>query len=263
MADVRLPIIVSIPHAGTRVPDIVRGNVALTDADVRRYTDLYTDRIFSIPDVHLVCNAISRVIVDVNRAPDDIAHEHELAAEGVVVLTTWDGRTVYRTEPSTAQTDQLIRECHDPYHEAIDAAIPHARFLFDCHSYLPVGPKLKADSGVQRPDVNIGNMNFSTCTREHTVFVRDFFADHGYSVAVNFPYAGKYILGHHCHRRRIPGFLVPGMQLELNQGLYVDEATLEPIPGRIEEFQRIFIRLVDAVAEAFCETPRARESAIL
>lgn len=256
-----LPIIVSIPHAGSRVPDEVRADIALTDTDMLHYTDLATEKIYNIPGVHVVTHDISRVIVDVNRAPDDIAHEHELAAEGVSVLTTWDGRSVYKREPTSQQVEQLIRRYHEPYHDAIDALIPKARFLFDGHSYLPIGPKLKADNGLPRPDINIGNMNFSTCTREHTVFVRDFFSDHGYTVAINFPYAGKYILGHHCHRRRIPGFLVPGMQLEINQGLYIKPNTCEPVPERLEEFRTIFIKLVDAFAEAFCGKERAEAHA--
>jgi N-formylglutamate amidohydrolase len=253
-----LPIIVSIPHAGCRVPHEVHADVALEENDLQHYADIATDRIYGIDGVHVVTHDIARVIVDVNRAPDDIAHEHELAAEGVSVLTTWDGRSVYRREPTSVQVEDLIRRYHEPYHDAIDGLMPKARFLFDGHSYLPVGPKLKGDAGVPRPDVCIGNMNFSTCTREHTVFVREFFANHGYTVAVNFPYAGKYILGHHCHRRRIPGFLVPGMQLELNQRLYVDAATHQPIPDRVEECRLLFSRLVGVFAEAFCGVERGK-----
>ncbi|HLD64048.1 MAG TPA: hypothetical protein VI913_04100, partial [Candidatus Peribacteraceae bacterium] len=73
----------------------------------------------------------------------------------------------------------------------------------------------------------------------------------GYSVRINFPYTGKYILGHHCHRRRIPPFLVPGLQLEINQGLYIKPETDEPIPERITEFRTLFEMLVDAFMMQF------------
>lgn len=243
------PLLVSIPHAGLEIPEEVASVVALSQQELLGYTDLYTDQIFNIDNVHLLTNPISRVIVDVNRAPDDISREYEQAAEGVIVHTTWDGRSVYQKEPSQDIADTLIRKYHDSYHEQIDKLMPEVQFLIDGHSYLPVGPKLKPDSGIERPDINLGNMNYSTCTREHTVFFREFFEKRGYSVRVNFPYTGKYILGHHCHRRRIPPFLVPGMQSEINQGLYLKPDSFEAIPERVEEFHELF----DKLASAFCE----------
>jgi N-formylglutamate deformylase len=246
------PILVSIPHASSKIPDEVADLVALTPDDVLGYTDLYTDQIFNIDNVPIVEAKFSRVIVDPNRAPDDISKEHKQAAEGVIVHTTWDGKNVYHEEPSEQLVNSLISNYHDPYHKKIDEHMTNVHFLMDCHSFLPVGPKLKADSGEPRPDINLGNVNYSSCSREHTIFFRDFFEKNGYSVSINFPYIGKYILGHHCHRRRIPPFLVPGIQIELNQGLYVKEDSLQPIPERIDEFHVIFKKLVGEFSKRFC-----------
>jgi len=248
-SDTCRPIIVSIPHASSVVPEEVSDIVKLTPEEILHYTDLYTDQIFKIDDVHLSQAYFSRVIVDVNRAPDDISKEYKQAAEGVTVHTTWDGRSVYHEEPSEAHVEKLIDLYHDPYHRSIDDAIPHVDFLIDCHSFLPVGPKLKADSGADRPDVNLGNVNYSSCSREHTMFFRNFFENAGFTVSINFPYAGKYILGHHCHRRKIPTFLVPGIQIELNQGLYVKEGGTEPIPEKIDKFHQLFEMLVEELAK--------------
>lgn len=257
-----LPVLVSVPHAGAMVPEEVRSNVLLTEAELRGYTDLYTEQIFTIDGVYLLQNPWSRVIVDVNRAPDDISREYEQAAEGVIVHTTWDGKSVYRTEPPQEIADLLISKYHDPYHAQIDETIPKVQFLIDGHSYLPVGPKLKKDSGEARPDINLGNLNYSSCSREHTMFFREFFEKRGYSVRVNFPYTGKYILGHHCHRRRIPPFLVPGIQIELNQGLYVQPETDEPIPERIDEFRQLFTELVHTFAAHFGWKPEPAAVAV-
>ena len=245
------PILVSIPHASSAVPEEVADKIALTAEELLGYTDLFTDEIFSIDNVYKVQSNFSRVIVDPNRAPDDISKEYELAAEGVTVHTTWDGKSVYKVEPDPEVVDLLIKNYHDPYHDALEQHIPKVQFLIDCHSFLPFGPKLKKDSGKERPDINLGNMNFSSCTREHTLFFRDFFEEKGYNVAINFPYTGKYILGHHCHRRRIPPFLVPGIQIELNQGLYLRKDD-QKIPEKIDEFHNLFIDLVDAFMKRFC-----------
>jgi len=69
------PILVSIPHASDHIPEEVLENVAITQQDLKGYTDLYTERIFAVEGVYIVQCDLSRVIVDVNRAPDDISKE--------------------------------------------------------------------------------------------------------------------------------------------------------------------------------------------
>ncbi len=246
------PILVSIPHASAAIPEEVADKIALSANELSEYTDLYTDEIFDVENVYTVKSDFSRVIVDPNRAPDDISKEYELSAEGVTVHTTWDGKSVYTEEPSQEDVDLLIKNYHQPYHDALELHIPKVQFLIDCHSFMPVGPKLKQDSGQERPDINLGNLNFSSCSREHTVFFRDFFETRDFKVSINFPYTGKYILGHHCHRRRIPPFLVPGIQIELNQGLYTKAGTDEKIPERITLFNDIFEELIDAFMQKYC-----------
>ena len=245
------PIIISIPHASTAIPEGLDGNVLLTEHDLLGYSDLYTERIFEIPDVYVVKSNASRVFVDVNRAPDDITQEYEQGEEGVVVHATWDGKQIYDKEPTVTEIAGRIKMYHDSFHEEIDSYIPAAQFLIDGHSYLPVGPPLKVDAGKERPDICLGNSNFSTCTREHTVFFREFFERHGFSVSINFPYQGKYTLGRHCHRRRIPHFLVPGIQIEFNQKLYADSKTHLPNEGAIADLNKLMCKVVDEFAGRF------------
>jgi N-formylglutamate deformylase len=245
------PIIISIPHASTSVPEGLEENVLLTEDDLIGYSDLYTERIFEIPDTYVVKAKASRVFVDVNRAPDDITQEYEQGEEGVVVHTTWDGKQIYDKEPTVTEVAGRIKLYHDSFHEEVDSYIPASQFLIDGHSYLPIGPPLKADAGKERPDVCLGNSNFSTCTREQTVFFREFFERHGFSVSINFPYQGKYTLGRHCHRRRIPHFLVPGIQIEFNQKLYADPETHAPNDSAIENLNMLMCKVVEEFVGRF------------
>ncbi len=246
------PILISVPHASLQVPKEVLGNVALSEAEIKGYTDLYTDQVYDMKGYFAVSGKVCRVFVDVNRAPDDIAKEYHMGNDGVVVFTAQDGRNIYKTQPTEELMEQLIAAYHDPYHEELDAVMPKVEFLFDCHSYLPFGPAMKKDAGERRPDFNIGNRRYSTCNRQQTIFLRDFLEERGFSVGINTPYVGGYVLAHHCHRRRIPPFLVPGMQIEISQGLYVDSKTLEPIPGKITEMRCLLQEMFDSFYERFC-----------
>lgn len=245
------PLIIAIPHASCEVPEELKENVLLSADDLLGYSDLYTEQIFAIPDTYVVQTQAARVFVDVNRAPDDIAQEYEQKEEGVVVHTTWDGKQIYRRDPSEEEAASLIATYHNTFHEEIDSYIPAARFLIDAHSYLPIGPPLKPDAGKERPDVCLGNINYSTCTREHTIFFREFFERHGYRVEINFPYQGKYTLGHHCHRRRIPHFLVPGIQIEFNQKLYADSKTYAPDEDAIAALNQLMQKVVEEFLKRF------------
>lgn len=245
------PILLSVPHASRRIPEEVLPYITFGDADLEGYIDLCTDQIYDVENVHTIMGEVCRVFVDVNRAPDDIAREYEKGQDGVIVHVTQDGKPIYHQLPSDELVQLLIQRYHDPYHEKIDAVMGNLHFLFDCHSYAPIGPPMKKDAGQVRPDFNIGNLRYSTCNRQHTLFVRDFFQERGYTVGINTPYAGGYVLAHHCHRRRIPTFLVPGMQIEISQGLYLDSDTLAPLPGGIEKARTIIRDLMDAFAGYF------------
>jgi len=64
------PIIISIPHASLQIPEGLEGNVLLSEQDLLGYSDLYSDRIFAVPDTYVVQANVSRVFVDVNRRID-------------------------------------------------------------------------------------------------------------------------------------------------------------------------------------------------
>jgi N-formylglutamate amidohydrolase len=49
----------------------------------------------------------------------------------------------------------------------------------------------------------------------------------GFSVSRNRPYAGGYITEHYGQ----PGTHVHALQIEINRGLYMNEATIEPLAG--------------------------------
>lgn len=238
------PILISIAHSSTFVPYEIRKLMAMTDFEIKRSSDLYTEQIYDIRGCYKVLAKISRLVCDVNRAPDDIEMESELMSEGVVVRISEDGKLLYKEPPSPEMIHRRIAMFHNGFHEEIDKYIDRMKFLIDGHSMCAVGPLMKHDAGKERPEICLGNRGYSTCDYKITRFFFEAFKDFGYSVSINKPYSGHYILGYHCSRRR-----TMGIQIEINRKLYMDEKTLKPFKLKIkllnEQITDIVGRLLD------------------
>jgi N-formylglutamate amidohydrolase len=241
------PIIVSIPHASIFVPKDIKENMLIKERDVRNHADLYTDEIYTVKNAHVLKAKISRLVVDANRAPDDIEIECRLQVDGVVVRTTPDAKVIYQSPPSMKSICCRIERYHDTFHDELESQIKKtgAKFLIDGHSMWSVGPKALKDAGKKRADVCLGNRDYTSCSRAQTHFIKHFFESHGFTVAVNVPYRGKYILGFHCHRRTFPG-----IQIEFNRALYLNEKTLARKGKEIKKLNALMEELVEALSHS-------------
>lgn len=225
----KLPILISRPHASFFVPAHIRRTMTVSDHDIMDYADIYTDLIFDIPQAYTVTSEISRLVVDLNRAPDHIIAQAEMSYEGVVAAVTDHGKPIFRQCPDLKTIKSWIRKYHHPYHRKIKTYLPKVRFLIDGHSMHPFGPEQKPDAGKPRADIVIGNREYTTCSSDTTHFIKTFFESKGYSVKVNDPYMGKYVLGSYASRHQLPG-----VQIEVNKALYLDIKTFAVKPGTIE-----------------------------
>src|SRR3989339_46134 len=223
------PILISIAHSSIYVPKEIKERMFLSDFDIKKMSDLYTDEIFDIKNYYKVEAHISRLVCDPNRAPDDIQSESELCSEGVVVRVNEDGKQVYKEPPTPEMIMKRIETYHKAFHDEIDNNINKVKFMIDGHSMCSIGPYAKADRGKDRPDICLGNRLYSSCNFEFTRFWQEAFTDLGYSVSINKPYSGHFVLGYHCHRQRIPG-----IQIEINRKLFMNEETLEPNNNQIK-----------------------------
>ncbi len=238
----KYPILLCIPHSSSFVPDDLRRLMLLSDFEVKEQSDLYTDEIFDVPNAYILKANISRLVTDLNRAPDHIEMEYQLANDGVAISVTEDAKQIYKTPPSLGIIFERVQKYHDTYHKKIDEISSKMEFLIDCHSLRSVGPVTKNDAGEKRADIVLGNRHFTTCTREMTNKIMDFFREKGFSVKINAPYEGRYVLGYHCSRRGLPG-----IQIEINRYLYMNEKSLRPYKTKIKSLKKIIKELVEMV----------------
>ncbi|MBN2087599.1 N-formylglutamate amidohydrolase [Candidatus Peregrinibacteria bacterium] len=245
----KYPILITAPHCSTFIPVDLRKMMTLSDAQIRRNCDPYTDLIFDVPKAHVIKARISRLVTDLNRAPDDIEMEYKLSNDGVVVSVDLDGNPIYKSIPPIEKVLERVQKYHDSFHDKIDEIKPNIQFLIDGHSLRSKAPNTRVDAGNERADIVLGNRDFTTCSRNMTQKIMNFFQDRGFSVEVNKPYKGRYLIGYHCSRRTLPG-----IQIEVNEKLYMNEKTRRPYKQKIQDLNRIMIRLVEDIYEEIEKT---------
>ena len=111
----RLPLLISVPHAGVMVPPEVAAQCVLTPEDIIADGDEGAREVYGIADEvkHFVTTDVARAIVDINRAPDD------RRTDGVVKTETCWGVKIYREFPSEECVARLLKRYYFPYHEKL------------------------------------------------------------------------------------------------------------------------------------------------
>lgn len=236
----KYPILITVPHCSTFVPADLRRLMVLSDKQILRNSDPFTDVIFDLPKAYVVKARISRLVADLNRAPDDIEMEYRLSHDGVVVSVDVDGNLVYKSTPPIESIFERVQKYHDTFHDKIEELKSNVKFLIDGHSLRGTGPASRPDAGNERADIVLGNRDFTTCSRNTTKLIMKFFQEKGFSVSINKPYAGRYLIGYHCSRRTLPG-----IQIEINERLYMNEERYTPHKAKIKKMRGIMVELVD------------------
>lgn len=244
MTDNKYPILITVPHCSTFVPVELRRMMTLRESQIKRMWDPYTDIIFDVPKAHVVKARISRLVADLNRAPDDIESEAKLSKAGVVVSIDIDGNPIYKTPPSMDMVMERVTKYHDSFHDKIEELKKDVKFLIDGHSMRSTGPSTRPDAGEKRADIVLGNRDYTTCSRHMTRRIMKFFEERGYEVKINEPYKGAYLIGYHCSRKGLPG-----IQIEINEKLFMNEKSGRPYKRKIEELRKTMGQLVKEIAE--------------
>ena len=250
-------VIFHVPHDSTLIPQELRSQFALTDAELAaeliKMTDHLTLALFAsgVPGQQVIKAAVSRLVVDVERFEDDRQETMARRGMGAVYLKTSSGQAL--RHPLAAQARRaLIAACYRPHHARLTAATQRCldafgqALLIDAHSFpsRPL-PYEAADSQLQRPDICIGTDRFHTPQALEEAFVKAFEAD-GFRVAVNSPFSGALVPARY-HRQDAR---VSAVMVEVNRSLYLDEATGQGSSGFAQMSGRIK-RCISAAIEAW------------
>jgi len=253
----RIPVLVEVPHAGLAIPELVRSEVRVDLDSVRRDADIYVDKLYAnAPELGatLLSSHVSRYVVDLNRAPDDVdaatvpdhPYPRPFQPRGVVWRLTTDGRPTLERPLTHADLRRRLARFHTPYHDALRAELEAMRdrfgyaILLAAHSMPSVGRTGHQDTGVRRADVVPGTRGRTTAHPRIIDMVDAHFRSAGLTVRHDEPYRGGWTTSH--YGRPTQGW--HAVQVELNRALYVDEATGEPLDGAFERLSTLVHELV-------------------
>ena len=259
--DNAIPVVVDIPHAGEWIPPAVEDEMTLGSRPPRRDLDLYTDIIYggaADGGATLIQSRVSRYVIDLNRAADDVSSEAVDGAEainqpgyyrerGVVWRTATDGTPVI-ARPMTAEAyARRIDLFWKPYHEALAAEIERVRnefgycILVDGHSM----PSLGRRATNRRADVVPGDLDGQSCSRFLLRTVIRHYRQLGYSVRPNNPYKGGWITRTYGE----PSRGVHAIQIEVNRDLYMNERTFRIRDEGISKLTDACTSLIERLGE--------------
>jgi N-formylglutamate deformylase len=224
----RTPLLVSMPHTGTHIPEALARRMtpmALTVPD----TDWHLERLYDFLDVlgaSVLVATHSRYVVDLNRPPDNANLYPGQDTTGLCPMDTFHREPIYAPghAPDEAEIAERVARYWQPYHDKLAEELArlkarHGRaLLWDAHSIFSVVPRFFEGT---LPDFNLGTADGRACAAgvgDALLAVAS--RAPAYRAVLNGRFKGGYI----TRRYGRPDEAMHAVQLELSEATYMDEA---------------------------------------
>jgi N-formylglutamate deformylase len=223
-----LPLLISIPHAGTFVPESIAQRFTLAGSHLAD-TDWHVDKLYGFArelGASILKANYSRYVVDLNRSPDSASLYVGSPTSPVCPPLTFNDEPIYQPgrEVTATEIDARIEQYWRPYHQRLVSELKAMRerhgyaLLWDAHSIASEVPTLFV--GVL-PEFNFGTRDHASCPRVVANQLLELVTSDGkFSAVLNGRFKGGYITLKYGQ----PKERVYAVQLELSQRVYMDEA---------------------------------------
>jgi N-formylglutamate deformylase len=258
-----LPLLISIPHLGTRIPD----DIAATMTPVAQRIDdcdWHLDRLYGFAKrlgASILTPTYARYVIDLNRPPDGANLYPGQDTTGLLPVDTFDKEPLYRGGylPDEAEIARRREAYWKPYHQALSdhlAALKakHGKvLLWEAHSIRSHVPRFFEG---RLPDFNFGTANGASAVAGLAEALAALVGQHGgglagaYTAIANGRFKGGYITRQYGQ----PADGVHAVQLELTQITYMEEQ----MPYAYDETRAA---LVEPLLEALVKTALERVKA--
>jgi N-formylglutamate deformylase len=250
-----VPLLVSIPHLGTEIPQVLR-SAYVPRALAVEDTDWHLDRLYSFATdlgASVLQPSVSRYVIDLNRPPDDQPMYPGASNTELCPTRFFTGEPLYEQgiAPSTQERGRRLSSYWRPYHQGLSEELDRIRaehgfaLLWDAHSIRSQIPWLFEG---RLPDLNIGTAGGNSADASVAQAVAHAAARHArYTHALNGRFKGGYITRHYGR----PADNVHAVQLEICQCTYMREASpYDYDEGRAAQVQPVVREMVEAALQA-------------
>lgn len=237
------PFVFNSPHSGRTYPRSFVEQARLDFSTLRRSEDSFVDELFEGVVEHgapFMQALFPRAFLDLNREPYELdprmfegrlppyANTRSLRVAsglGTIARVVGEAKEIYARRLPLDEGLGRIETYYKPYHSALRDLLMQVRrqwgmvVLVDCHSM----PSTSIRDPAARADFVIGDRFGTSCSALVTDALERELSIAGYCVLRNKPYAGGYITEHYGN----PAAGVHAVQIEVNRGLYMEEAIYE------------------------------------
>jgi N-formylglutamate deformylase len=223
-----VPLLVSIPHMGTEIPQALRAQYVPRALDVED-TDWHLDRLYAFAHdlgASVLQPTVSRYVIDLNRPPDDTPMYPGASNTELCPTRFFTGDALYQDSVDLTTEERLRRRetYWVPYHQALQAEIARLKarhgyvLLWDAHSIRAEIPWLFEG---RLPDLSIGTASGASAHASIAEAVTQAAARHP---EVTHVLNGRFKGGYITRQYGRPTEDVHAVQLEMCQHLYMREA---------------------------------------
>ena len=246
------PLLVSLPHVGTAIPDDQRSRYVERALAVED-TDWHLDVLYAfVRDLgaSLIVPRHSRYVIDLNRPPEDAPMYAGVNNTELCPTHFFTGEPLYRDgqEPDATEINRRRDTYWRPYHAALDAELARLKaqyghaILFDGHSIKSELPWLFEG---RLPDMNLGTASGTSCAPSlRSALVAVLEGQASFTQVAD----GRFKGGHITRSRGRPHEGVHAVQLEMCWSTYMaEEPPYQVDPARAARLAPVLRGLVQAM----------------
>ncbi len=258
-------VIFASPHSGRDYHWSFLRRTILDGQTIRSSEDAYVDRLFDAATEHgavFLKAGAPRAFVDLNRAEDELDpaliegvttrrnNPRVATGLGVIPRVVANGRSIYHGKLSMDEAQERLDNIWRPYHATLKRLMTENRdrfgeaHLVDCHSMPREAVANLSRTSGGRPDIVIGDRFGTSASALFVDEIESIFANYGFKVSRNSPFAGAYMVQHYGR----PARGMHAVQIEIDRSLYMDEALVKP-SSEFATVRSVLRRIVGEIAE--------------
>ena len=258
-------VVFASPHSGRDYPWTFLRRTVLDEHSIRSSEDAFVDRLFeAAPEfgAPFLKAGAPRAFIDLNRSADELdpaliegvrktGHNPRVASGlGVIPRVVANGRAIYRGKLPLSEAHRRIDNYWRPYHGTLQRLLDeaHTQFdeaiLIDCHSMPHEALESICRGATRRPQIVLGD-RFGAAARSDIVDrIEAAFADAGFVVARNAPFAGAFVTQQYGR----PSRNQHAVQIEIDRAVYMNERLIRP-NGDFHAVRKLLRGIIAQIAE--------------